>query len=336
MSKGPPRPEPSPQLGFGFDSHPDDADKPRSRSQRLLDKLPSSVSEHIRRPSRSPDGIGAGITQAGLVLGSTGSEYLINRSSQQIKEGTKAFLFELNRLVGDARVESSKRAVKRVNTDLVKGTIQLQDDAASEREVDAIIDAEENPFDPAVESAAPTSPVDSDKANEYFIEDIDIYHHDHLEKLFMRARLDSGMEDNAISEEKAHETGFEIEPYTGRDIIVGNGDTFRPVGYIELQFHFQKVQAAKTWKLRFLVIPGDPPFDVAFGRNFIFKAKLFVRPSEALPMEYKRLSPREEAELRARTAHRDQHSSSRQSYQDTQYSSRRKPTDKSGSRRAGS
>jgi len=51
--------------------------------------------------------------------------YLINRSSQQIKEGTKAFLFELNRLVGDARVESSKRAVKRVNTDLVKGTIQV-------------------------------------------------------------------------------------------------------------------------------------------------------------------------------------------------------------------
>ena len=108
----------------------------------------------------------------------------------------------------------------------------------------------------------------------------------------MRARLDSGMEDNAISEEKALETGFEIEPYTGRDIIVGNGDTFRPVGYIDLQFHFQKVQAAKSWKLRFLVIPNDPPFDVAFGRNFIFKAKLFVRPTEALPMEYKRLTPR--------------------------------------------
>ena len=70
------------------------------------------------------------------------------------------------------------------------------------------------------------------------------------------------MEDNAISEEKAVETGFEIEPYTGPDIIVGNGDTFRPVGYIELQFHFQKVQAAKSWKLRFLIIT-NPPFDVA-------------------------------------------------------------------------
>jgi hypothetical protein len=125
MSKGSPRPEPSPQLGFGLGPHPDDADKPRSRSQRLLDKLPSSVSDHIRRPSRSPDGIGAGIAQAGLVLGSTGSEYLIHRSSQQIKEGTKTFLFELNRLVGDARVEISKRAIKRVNTDLVKGTIQV-------------------------------------------------------------------------------------------------------------------------------------------------------------------------------------------------------------------
>ena len=67
------------------------------------------------------------------------------------------------------------------------------------------------------------------------------------------------MEDNAISEEKALETGFELEPYTGPDIIVGNGDTFRPVGYIELQFHFQKVQAAKSWKLKFLVIPHDPP-----------------------------------------------------------------------------
>ena len=125
---------------------------------------------------------------------------------------------------------------------------------------------------------------DTHAEDEYWTVDISVPHHDH-EKLFMRARLDSGMEDNAISEEKALETGFEIEPYTGRDIIVGNGDTFRPVGYIDLQFHFQKVQAAKSWKLRFLVIPNDPPFDVAFGRNFIFKAKLFVRPTEALPME---------------------------------------------------
>jgi hypothetical protein len=127
MSSGSPRPEPSPHLGLGlgFGPHPEEADKPRSRSQRLLDKLPSSVSDHLgRRPSRSPDGIGAGLTQAGLVLGSTGSEYLINRSIPEIRDGAAAFLVELNRVAGDARSES-RRVVRRVNTDIVQGTIQV-------------------------------------------------------------------------------------------------------------------------------------------------------------------------------------------------------------------
>lgn len=140
----------------------------------------------------------------------------------------------------------------------------------------------------------PLTPTSSEQINDYFIEDISVPHHDtvtHHQKLFMRARLDSGMEDNAISEEKALETGFAFEPYTGRDIIVGDGKTFRPIGFIELQFHFQRVQSAKTWKVRFLIFP-DPPFDVAFGRNFIFKAKLFMRPSEALPMEYAPMTSR--------------------------------------------
>jgi hypothetical protein len=127
MSTRSPRPESSPQLGFGFGPHPEDDPRPRSRSQRLLDKLPSSVSEHLgRRPSRSPDGIGAGLTQAGLVLGSTGSEYIINRSIQEIRDGAAAFLVELNRLASDARSES-KRAVRRVNTDIVHGRIQACD-----------------------------------------------------------------------------------------------------------------------------------------------------------------------------------------------------------------
>lgn len=142
----------------------------------------------------------------------------------------------------------------------------------------------------------PLSPTNSE-VNDYFIEDIVVPHHDHEQhghenaKLWMRARLDSGMEDNAIREELALETGFEIEQYTGPDIIVGDGNTFRPTGYIELQFNFQRVQAARSWKVRFLIFP-DPPFDVAFGRNFIYKAKLFQRPNEALPMEYKRMTPR--------------------------------------------
>ena len=127
MSSGSPRPAPSPQLGSGFGPHPEDeASRPRSRSQRLLDKLPTSVSDHLgRRHSRSPDGIGAGLTQAGLVLGSTGSEYLINRSIQEIRDGAAAFLVELNRLASDARNESRRAGVRRVNTDTVQGTIQV-------------------------------------------------------------------------------------------------------------------------------------------------------------------------------------------------------------------
>ena len=126
---------------------------------------------------------------------------------------------------------------------------------------------------------------DSRKEPEYIVEDIAVLLHE--EKLFMRAILDTGMDDNFISEGKALETRFEIEPYTGPDVIVGNGAMLRPVGYIELQFHFQKVQAAKSWRLRFLVVSNDPPFDVVLGHNFIFKAKLLVRPNEAVPMEYK-------------------------------------------------
>lgn len=123
---------------------------------------------------------------------------------------------------------------------------------------------------------------DSREEHEYFVEDIAVLLHE--EKLFMRARLDPGMENNVISEGKALETGFDIEPYTGPDMIVGNGDMLRPVGYIELQFHFQRVQTAKSWKLRLLVIPNDPPFDVALGRDFISKAKWRVRPIEPLPI----------------------------------------------------
>ncbi len=92
--------------------------------------------------------------------------------------------------------------------------------------------------------------------------------------MLMRGRLDSGMKDNAISEEKAQETGISFEPYTGREIIEGSGGVFRPLGNIELSFHVEGSQAAKTWKARFLIFP-NPPFDLAFGRDFIYKNKFF-------------------------------------------------------------
>ena len=179
---------------------------------------------------------------------------------------------------------------------MLNSLLKLENDGASEREVHAITEATSNPFDPEEATPEPLSPTISE-ADDLFIENIliPLHNHDKLghedDKLFMRARLDTGMEDNAISAEKAEESGFEIEPYTGHDLIVGDGKVFRPLGYIELQFHFQRVQAAKTWKVRFLIFP-DPPFDVAFGRRFITKAKLIQRPGEALPVEYRKETDR--------------------------------------------
>jgi len=129
--------------------------------------------------------------------------------------------------------------------------------------------------------------VDSVAVDNYFVEDLFVPRGDG--KLFMRARLDSGMECNAISDEKAQELGFEIQPYSGPQIIEADGQTFKPIGMVEFLFHFQRILSAKTWKVPFLIFPS-PPFDVAFGRTFIFKAKLLVRPVEGLPAEFEKLS----------------------------------------------
>ena len=172
---------------------------------------------------------------------------------------------------------------------------------------------------------SPAPSADSSTIDNYFVEDISVPHG--IDKLFMRARLDCGMEDNAISEEKAKETGFEIQPYSGRELIVGNGLTFLPVGYLDLQFHFQRLQSARTWKLRFLIFP-DPPFDVALGRVFIYRAKLLVRPHEALPVEYKKQTAAQEAEVKRRAAEAKAASDARRAAQDNAYASRRRPADR--------
>jgi len=112
---------------------------------------------------------------------------------------------------------------------------------------------------------SPVAEVNSQKA---YVKDIAVFLHER-KTLFMRAILDAGAADNSISEGKALETGFEIEPYTGPDLIALNGDTIRPVGYINLRFYFQTLP--KTWKLRFLIIPSDYSFsfDIILGHKFI-------------------------------------------------------------------
>lgn len=129
MSARSPQREAYPTLGtsprLGSDDQEDEL-RPRSKSQRFLDALPTTFSEHLhRKSSHSPDGIGRGLAQAGLILGSTGSEHLINRSIQEIRDGAQAFLIELNRVVSSARSEGQRTGIRRVNTDIVQGTIQV-------------------------------------------------------------------------------------------------------------------------------------------------------------------------------------------------------------------
>ena len=166
---------------------------------------------------------------------------------------------------------------------------QVLDDASSvhQTEIDPITEAYENPFDPRSESTE--SPVvDSPVGTEYgFAEDIFIKKPEGSDKLFMRARLDTGMEDNAMSKECADQTGIEIMPYTGSDLLAAEG-TAHPLGQLEVPLYFENFRAAKTWKVRFIILP-DPPFDVAFGRVFISKADLLKRNPEALPLEHRKL-----------------------------------------------
>ena len=139
-SRSSPRADPSSPLAQAAQLSPspqlDHHSRARSISQGLLnkygDKLPASVHSSLsRRLSPSPDkgyheqeNIGAGLAHAGLFLGATGSAYAVNHSIQDVKDGARAFLYELERVATEARVESNG-GLTRVNTSLVKGTIQV-------------------------------------------------------------------------------------------------------------------------------------------------------------------------------------------------------------------
>ncbi len=128
---------PSPQLGAGLPrqspSPQPDLDsngghtRSLSRSERLLAHLPTSFSEHLsRHASRSPDSIATSLAHVGLTLASPGSDYLTHRLSvSEINIGAQAFLTELNRVAINARTESQRTGLQRVNTSFVQGTIQV-------------------------------------------------------------------------------------------------------------------------------------------------------------------------------------------------------------------
>lgn len=115
--------------------------------------------------------------------------------------------------------------------------------------------------------------------------------------MWMRALLDTGMKVNALNEEKAIEAGFAWDQYTGADLVTANGNEFRPIGQVSMQFNFIARQSARTWRLDFIIVPRIAPFDVAFGRPFIRHARLFKRNDEALVLGLEREKKGEENPL---------------------------------------
>lgn len=109
------------------------------------------------------------------------------------------------------------------------------------------------------------------------------------EELNMRCLLDTGMRPNVINVEKAERTGLRITRYTGRRLITANGLKFEPVGWIKTEFYFQRRQTAKTYPVKFLVVPREAPYDVAFGWPFIHKAGLLIHNPEAFPLDWEKL-----------------------------------------------
>jgi hypothetical protein len=108
--------------------------------------------------------------------------------------------------------------------------------------------------------------------------------------IFMRALLDTGMKMNAMSASRWKQTGFDREEYLGRRLVTANGNTFRPLGQVRIQFYFKRRQTAKTWELRFLIVPDEAPFDVALGRKFIQQARLLEKNDDALVLEWDKMT----------------------------------------------
>ena len=105
----------------------------------------------------------------------------------------------------------------------------------------------------------------------------------------MRCLLDTGMRPNVINVEKAERTGLHIRKYSGRRLIAANGAKFEPVGWIKTDFYFLRRQTAKTYPVKFLVVPKEAPFDVAFGWPFISKAGLLNHNPEAFPLDWEKM-----------------------------------------------
>ncbi len=106
-----------------------------------------------------------------------------------------------------------------------------------------------------------------------------------------RARLDTGMTRNAVSESVALMLGYPIGGYSGDPCVVADGSFYYPIGQVTLPFHFVNFRTAQTWHVEFIVFPEGSPFDICLGRRFISLADLLKRNPEALPVEFRKYKP---------------------------------------------
>jgi len=134
-----------------------------------------------------------------------------------------------------------------------------------------------------------------------FVEDIIVPSCGGTHDLFMRALLDTGMKVNAMSQSKWRQTGFKREEYLGRRLVTANGKTFYPRGQVRIQFYFKRRKTAKTWEVKFLIVPDEAPFDVALGSKFIRQARLLEKNDAALVLVLEKLTPEERADMVRKT-----------------------------------
>ena len=87
-------------------------------------------------------------------------------------------------------------------------------------------------------------------------------------KLELRAILEFRYLGNTISEEAALQTGFNIDPDTGNDMVVSSDLATHSPMRIDLQVSLSNVSAALSWNVHFRV-ESKAKYQIVLGRDFI-------------------------------------------------------------------
>lgn len=267
------------------------------------------------------------IANLGLAAGTVGAEHIKPKSpnEEDVKDGIRAFLNAFQNILHQAGTGAGNDV----------GTIKVRDDAESVHIFHPITGEDENPFRTSLDSVR-SAPVEGASPLEHrefpftretsfgeFARDIAMLEKESGQKMFGRARLDTGMTFNAIRQGLTLKLRYAIEDCNDVSCIVGDGTEFRPLGRVTIPFHFVNSGNAKTWDLEFVVFPDEAPFDVCLGRRFISSAHLLKSNDEALPVKFRPLSAAEEQDQRLGTYQARHNSERRKATEDSMYHDRR-------------